>query len=762
MIENKEIDTYRKINIRFKNNDDLLKFSKKILGNSEQVLTKNLREVHYTKYGIDLSYKRNIKLQSIVEKEWEQNWKDLTPFEMNDFDIYTEILFYFDKTNEELSELLEQKVTSKTRTIYFPEKIKCSDTIKRIIGIRGNPQYPIYIISKGRSNTCVTADHLIKMDVPFNIVIESQEFDDYAKIYGPERLIILDMSFKKDYDPYIENFDENKSKGSGPARNFVWWHAKNVKKSKWHWIMDDNIFGFHYFNDNQRIKAVDGTIFSAAEDFVNRYDNIGISGLNYFMFAVPGVKDKPYVANTKIYSCLLIRNEINIRWAGRYNEDVDLCIRALKEGYSTIQFDAFLARKGPTQMMSGGNTDAFYAEEGTLPKSNMLAHNHPDITEVMWRFSRWHHITNYNIFDYYKDRTIGATIEELMKPQILDLNNQDDLKIISEIKNIDFSKIKRWNILENIEYTKRFEIVNKLKFYRYKKDNDEIINILTRPKILNCDYYDYIWGSEIEETEDNKIMKDLINLGLEEKHNGVIKYSIDFDKYLSYVKKEKRDLIIKELIRNKYLLNKNYEKFEYGIQEFILENFDHINHNDSKNYILNKFVNKNNNLSVPITFYDERMRGEIKLEKKKSFKNKLTLRSDQIIKENSSDYTLMIHGSEDFCNEKLFNETINNIIDFDKYHEIINSVNYKIDLLSANLALDKKLKNKEFVPDIILYNKNAYKKIYENMSEYADECILFLECALTEDLIFLISEFENKNKKVTIIRNKDDSNLTDW
>ena len=43
-----------------------------------------------------------------------------------------------------------------------------------------NPQYPIYIISKGRWESRKTSRALEKMNVPYHIVIESQEYDQYA------------------------------------------------------------------------------------------------------------------------------------------------------------------------------------------------------------------------------------------------------------------------------------------------------------------------------------------------------------------------------------------------------------------------------------------------------------------------------------------------------------------------------------------------------------------------------------------------------
>jgi hypothetical protein len=89
---------------------------------------------------------------------------------------------------------------------------------------------------------------------------------------------------------------------------------------------------------------------------------------------------------------------LELRWRGRYNEDTDLSLRVLKAGLCTIQFNAFLQEKATTQTMAGGNTEEFYSKEGTLPKSKMLEHLHPDVAKVVWKFNRWHHKVNYQPF----------------------------------------------------------------------------------------------------------------------------------------------------------------------------------------------------------------------------------------------------------------------------------------------------------------------------------------------------------------------------
>ena len=117
----------------------------------------------------------------------------------------------------------------------------------------------------------------------------------------------------------------------------------------------------------------------------------------------------PFIRNTRIYSCNLIRNDVPFRWRGRYNEDTILSLDMLKAGWCTVQFYAFLQHKMATQAMKGGNTDEFYhregtkgngryAENGTTAKSDMLVRVHPDVARPAWRYGRAHHYVNYRPF----------------------------------------------------------------------------------------------------------------------------------------------------------------------------------------------------------------------------------------------------------------------------------------------------------------------------------------------------------------------------
>jgi hypothetical protein len=257
-------------------------------------------------------------------------------------------------------------------------------------------KYPIYIVSKGRANSRLTSKALEAMDQPYYIIVENQEYEEYASVIARHKILVLPTFYQDKYDT-CDELGESKSKGPGPARNFAWDHSISLGAER-HWVMDDNIASFQRLNRNLMVRVATPTIFRCAEDFVDRYKNIYISGFNYDFFVQSKEVHPPFIRNTRIYSCLLIQNDIPYRWRGRYNEDTDLSLCVLKDGHCTVQFNAFIQEKAQTQTLKGGNTEEFYSKEGTLPKSQMIADLHPDCAKVVWRFNRWHHHVDYRRF----------------------------------------------------------------------------------------------------------------------------------------------------------------------------------------------------------------------------------------------------------------------------------------------------------------------------------------------------------------------------
>ncbi len=250
------------------------------------------------------------------------------------------------------------------------------------------PRYPVYIVSKGRYESRLTSKALEEMGVPYWIVVEPQERDAYVSVIDPLRVLVLPFA--------------NLGQGSIPARNWIWEHAIESGAER-HWVLDDNIRYFHRFNQNRRYVDRTGATFAAIEDFVDRYANVALAGMQYEKFVPVKVKhERPFVVNTRVYSCILIQNDIPYRWRGRYNEDTDLSLRALKDGWCTILFYAFLAEKTATMTMKGGNTEALYklndGQDGRLLMAQSLQRQHPDVVKITRKWGRWQHQVDYRPF----------------------------------------------------------------------------------------------------------------------------------------------------------------------------------------------------------------------------------------------------------------------------------------------------------------------------------------------------------------------------
>lgn len=256
------------------------------------------------------------------------------------------------------------------------------------------PRYPIYVPSKGRWQRRPTIRRLEEMGVPFTVVVEQQEREAYAAVVRGGDVVALDPGYQHEYDPCVE-LRPGQSKGSGPARNFIWDHAVAAGAER-HWVLDDNITAFYRRHAGERFPVRDGVFFRIMEDFVDRYENVALAAPQYSTFD-RGNPLGPFVMNSRVYSCILVRNDLPLRWRGRYNEDTDLSLRALKAGWCTVLFYALQANKTATQQMAGGNTDEIYAD-GTTAKSLMLLRLHPDVVKPSYRWGREHHYVDYRRF----------------------------------------------------------------------------------------------------------------------------------------------------------------------------------------------------------------------------------------------------------------------------------------------------------------------------------------------------------------------------
>lgn len=262
-----------------------------------------------------------------------------------------------------------------------------------------NPVWPIYIPTKGRSDSRRTMRMFDALEVPYTIFVEKQEYELYAKHVNSNSIHVL----------------PHQNKGLTVTRNYIWDYAAE-RGHEWFWTFDDNIEGLYRFNYNLKTPCADATIMRVIEDFASRYDNLAITGMNYFMFVKRKYVIPPYIINTRVYSNMLIRTFAKDRNGNQYrnvtffNDDTDLCLRVLKGGWCTVLFNAFLIYKATTMTVAGGMTDYYEKTNKRLEFVEELQRAHPDIVQLTEKWGRWHHHVDYSTFKQQLKRREGVAI----------------------------------------------------------------------------------------------------------------------------------------------------------------------------------------------------------------------------------------------------------------------------------------------------------------------------------------------------------------
>ena len=261
-----------------------------------------------------------------------------------------------------------------------------------------NPiQFPVYIPTRGRPETQLTARRLLNIGITPTLVVEDAEHDAYAAAQPDCQVVVWPQSYFDDYEKTPE-LDPHPT--TGAAHNYAWDHAREAGYSH-HWIMDDNIKWFYYRDHRGRhAQHPPPDRFRWHEDLAQRYKNL--AGMALGLGGTFG--SKPFMVNTRLYCAVLYRNDLNeygIKWRRGLNDDTIVSLDILKTGYwCTAETRMLGIQKVPTnrgQRLSGGMTD-FYAAGGFIRKSAELVRLHPDCTRTVERYGRIHHAIDYSQF----------------------------------------------------------------------------------------------------------------------------------------------------------------------------------------------------------------------------------------------------------------------------------------------------------------------------------------------------------------------------
>tara|TARA_R110000824_G_scaffold18676_1_gene73557 strand:- start:2117 stop:2875 length:759 start_codon:yes stop_codon:yes gene_type:complete len=224
--------------------------------------------------------------------------------------------------------------------------------------------------------------------------VEAQECDAYAASNtGVNELLVL---------PF-------RDQGLTATRNWIWDHAQSLGVERF-WTMDDNIQGFYRLWRNTKFPFGDGTFLRCMEDFVDRYENIVISGMQYEFFSPRRNVFPPFRFNARVYSNMLIQTNALDSNGEPYrnfglNDDTDLNLRVLKDGHCTALFNAFMANKIATMRVKGGMTSEYQPgesgkkeDDGRWIMAEALRKRHPDVTTITRKWGRWQHQVDYSPF----------------------------------------------------------------------------------------------------------------------------------------------------------------------------------------------------------------------------------------------------------------------------------------------------------------------------------------------------------------------------
>lgn len=208
-----------------------------------------------------------------------------------------------------------------------------------------NTQHTIYIPSKARANSCTTP-HLLMKDGITNwlIVIEPQDFRDYAKEFHPGHIVVLDKNDQGLW--YSRQFCKDRSISYG---------------DEYHWQLDDDIRSFISRSPGMASsRPLPCEALREIEEVVEKYSNIGQAGMNQNSWP-PG--DNPIKVNRLPVQAFLVNNSVKAKFRTPILNDFDFTLQVLKEGWCTLLFDHIRTNTPPIGTNAGGLNAVYKKQE---------------------------------------------------------------------------------------------------------------------------------------------------------------------------------------------------------------------------------------------------------------------------------------------------------------------------------------------------------------------------------------------------------------
>ena len=223
--------------------------------------------------------------------------------------------------------------------------------------------HPIYIPSRQRSDTATTPRLLRDHGIPFLLMVEPRDADDYRAEFGDDRVVVMDES----------------DQGIAYVRNACLDHAREAGHV-FHWQVDDNIRSFGLRINNKNVNGHPGQAFWLIEQVVGKYSNIGGGGMKHQAFAF--AENLPVSLNRQVYTSMLLRTDTKARFRDGLIEDTDYNLQMLYDGWCTFLFNRVIMNKATTMTMKGGNTEIHHSGSGRIDRAVGLQQQWPGIFKL--------------------------------------------------------------------------------------------------------------------------------------------------------------------------------------------------------------------------------------------------------------------------------------------------------------------------------------------------------------------------------------------
>lgn len=248
-------------------------------------------------------------------------------------------------------------------------------------------EYPIYIPSRHRFDKPITTKVFDDDNIPYRILVEPHDYDNYRARYDDDQLIRL----PKD------------NQGIAYVRNYALEHARDTGHD-YFWMFDDDIRSFQIRQDGKAIKTNPRPLLKLIENITNDYENIGGSCIAHSAFIFGQDGKAPVVYNSQIYCAELITTQAKARFRKGVADDIDFSMQLLHEGWVTLVYKRIGFTSATSGTISGGLVDSEYKEDGRLALFQQLQAYWPGAFNIGYHKDGRPHVISRNYYRHFTQR----------------------------------------------------------------------------------------------------------------------------------------------------------------------------------------------------------------------------------------------------------------------------------------------------------------------------------------------------------------------